>query len=208
MPDGRGRPGWPKEKAYMLYQGVGIYGIEWFRRKTGKSLDAIQAKARRMYGHGGLSRGAFTVREASRRTGYHREQLYRAMQALRQKWKRTSSQGSYLIYEEQLEELVQWLKTDYWSGYHRLYGCLWCDTQDRPHYELGLCQRCYQRFAQRLCRRDLPLARQSLLELVRAHPSILGEAVTAEVETQLDRGRVPAEFLLVKFVRNWSCVRG
>lgn len=194
-------PLWTKTEEYTIFQGVGIYGLDWFQRKTGRTLAAVQAKARRLYGHGGLTRGSYTLREASRRTGYHVGQLRRAMQALRQKWKRTSPRGSFLIYEEQLAEMVEWLKKDYWDIYHRLYGCLWCDTEIRPHYALGLCQRCYIRYTQRLHRGGFPLQCLDLLEIVQHHsdkPGQLATGLLSRAEKQLARGQaLPEQFLIL-----------
>lgn len=189
-------PFWTKHEEYTIFQGVGIYGLDWFRRKTGRSLDAVQAKARRMYGPGGLTRGSYSLREAVEKTGYHASQLRRAMQALRQKWKRTSPRGSFLIYEEQLEELVQWLKKDYWNIRHRLYGCLWCDTETRAHYALGLCQKCYIRYTQRLHRGQLPLQCEDLLEAVRLRFES-GTRLLQEIEKRLGRGQALPEQALI-----------
>lgn len=193
MPKG---PLWTKQEEYTIFQGVGIYGLDWFQRKTGRTLDAVQAKARRLYGHGGLTRGSYSLREAAEKTGYHIGQLRRAMQALRQKWKRTSPKGSFLIYEEQLEELAQWLKTDYWNIQHRLYGCLWCNTERRPHYALGLCQRCYNRYAQRLHRGGFPLQCEDLLEAARRHfePD---HGLVSRTEKQLSKGQALPERALI-----------
>jgi hypothetical protein len=191
---------WSKSDEYILFQGVSIYGIDWFQRKTGRSRHAVVAKARRLFGYGGLTRGAYTLREAARRTGYHIDQLRRAQAALRQKWKRTSPHGSFLIYEEQLEEMVSWLKTDYWNGRHRLYGCLWCDTDRRPHYAVGLCQKCYQRYVQRLHRGGLPLSNAGLLKVVQKNLRSMNAAFLAEAEAQLARGRALAESVLVQLL--------
>lgn len=196
---GRGEP-WSKEDEYVLLQGVSIYGLDWFQRKTGRSLDAVGSKARRLFGPGGLTRGAYSLREAERRTGYDETQLKRAQSALRQKWKRTSPHGSFLIYEEQLEELVAWLKTDYWNIRHRLYGCLWCDTHRKPHHGLGLCVRCYRRYAQRLHRGGLPPECQELLEIVKKHMQKSDAEFLAEAEARLTRGRALAESVLVQLI--------
>lgn len=193
-------PPWTKQDEFILLQGVSTYGLSWFCRKTGRSLAAVRAKANRMFGSASLTRGAYTLREAERWTGYDETQLRRAQAALRQKWKRTSPHGSFLIYEEQLEELVQWLKTDYWNIQHRLYGCLWCDTTSRPHYAMGLCQRCYNRYVQRLRRTGLPAACAALLEVARGNQDLLGDLV-AEIERELQRGRALRERLLAQLIQ-------
>ena len=199
------RPGkvysWTKREERVVFQGAGIYGLDWFQRKTGRTLDAVKAKARRLYGGGGLTRGSFTLREAARQTGYHVDQLWRAMQALRQQWKRTSPRGSFLIYEEQLEELVQWLKTDYWNKRHRLYGCLWCNTESRAHYSLGLCRRCYNQYVQRLHRGGLPQSCQDLLEVVRRSLKTLKAVFLDKAERQLARGRALPQAVLAQLLQ-------
>lgn len=191
---------WAKSDEYTLLQGVGICGLDWFQRRIGRTLDAVVSKARRVYGSSSLTRGAYTLRGAARRTGYHVLQLRRGQSALRQKWKRTSPHGSFLIYEEQLDELVAWLKTDYWSGHHRLYGCLWCDTDCRSHYALGLCRRCYQRYAQRLYRGGFPTSNSDLLQVVRENLKLVNAVFLVDVETQLARGRALTEHVLVQLI--------
>ena len=191
---------WSKSEEYTLLQGVSIYGLDWFQRKTGRSLDAISAKARRLFGAGGLTRGSYSLRGAARRTGYHITQLKRAQAALRQKWKRTSPRGSFLIYEEQLEELVAWLRNDYWDGRHRLYGCLWCDTDRRPHHAVGLCRRCYQTYVQRLRRGGLPQSSSGLLGVVQRISRSKSAGFLVEAETRLVRGRALAESVLAQLI--------
>ena len=193
---------WTKQEEYALLQGVSIYGIEWFQRKTGKSLDAVVSKARRLYGSSSLTRGAYTLRGAVRSTGYDVKQLRRAQSALRQKWKRTSPRGSFLIYEEQLEELVSWLKTDYWSGQHRLYCCLWCDTENRPHYSLGLCRRCYYRYTQRLYRGGFPFSCKKLLGVVRQILKSIDARFLVDAESHLARGRALTESDVVLLIKH------
>lgn len=192
---------WSKQEEYTLLQGVSIYGLAWFSRKTGRSLAAVNAKARRLYEGGGLTRGAYTLRSACRNTGYHSNQLKRAMRALRQKWKRTSPRGSFLIHEEQLDELVAWLITDYWVGYHRLYGCVWCGTADRPHCGRGLCLKCYHRYTQRIRRGGFPRSSSGLLEVARRVLTSGQVTLLAEIEKALGRGRVPSEWALAQLIQ-------
>ncbi len=165
---------WSKAQEYTLLQGAGIYGLNWFKSKTGdssnwpgadkgRSRDSIYAKALRFTGPGGLTRGSYTLKSACDKTGYTKTQFFRAREALAQKWKRTSPKGSYLIYEEQLDDLIQWLQKDYWSKKHRLYACLWCGTEDRIHFKQGLCKLCFDRYSHCLMRFGLPVTCQKLL---------------------------------------------
>jgi len=191
---------WTKHDQYVLLQGISIYGLRWFQRKTGRTLAAIYSKAHRICGQGGMSRGSFGLRQASRETGYHPTQIRRAREALRQKWKRTSPHGRYLIYDEQMDELIAWLKSGYWSDTHRLYGCGWCGTEKRDHRALGLCSRCYQRYAHRLYRAGLPLACRDLLVSIRT-PGRVPPHVAKEAEKRLSRGRAMDENTLAKILR-------
>jgi hypothetical protein len=169
---GRGKR-WTKQEEQALLHGVGVYGVAWFQKNTGDALDwpaapkgrtrrAVYSKAYRMYGIGGLSRGTYTLRRLICETGYGPSHFYRAMRACGQKWKRTSVRGRYLICEDQVDELLAWLRQDYWGKRHRLYRCSWCGVEHRRHHAQGLCRRCYQRYAQRLWRAGLPIGRKEL----------------------------------------------
>ena len=129
---------------------------DWPNAAEHRSLDAIYAKARREFGPGGLTRGAYTLRELMERTTYSRSQLMRAREALGQKWKRLGKGGDHIITEEQSEELTDWLRHDYWDKSQRLYCCLACQTDRRPAYGLGLCNRCYHRYRRTCIRLGLP----------------------------------------------------
>lgn len=105
-----------------------------------------------MTGRGSLGRGSYALRQLMRSTGYDSSQLRRAARALNQKWKRLHPRGPFIITEEQRDELIIWLKHDYWAVGSRLYCCLHCTTDVKPHRALGLCSRCYWRYV-RKCRR-------------------------------------------------------
>jgi hypothetical protein len=51
--------------------------------------------------------------------------------------------GVYLLTDEQVEDILEWLKHDFWSKALRLYACVWCGTQTKPHKGAGLCSSCY-----------------------------------------------------------------
>lgn len=155
---------WTKVEEATLLVGVGSYGLSWFTDKaiTGRSLNAIYAKARRLYGDGGLTRGAFTLNQICRMSGYSVCQFRRAMKALKQKWKKTSAKGSYLIQEEQYDEMLAWLAVDYWSKAHRLYRCTYCYRTDRVHRAYGLCEKCYIYYLSLLRSVQLPVVFKQL----------------------------------------------
>lgn len=168
---------WSKKAERALLHGIGFYGVEWFRRQAGKPYDypnapacrsraAVYAKARALFGAGGLTRGVFTLARLARDTGYHVTQLRRAGSALNQKWKRLGPRGCYLLTDEQVEDILEWLKHDFWSKALRLYVCVWCGGKEHPHKGGGLCSRCYWQH-RRLCEvLDLPSSLEAQLELV------------------------------------------
>jgi len=190
---------WAKKHEVSLLQGAGVYGFAWFEQHTGdsydwqdaprgRSKDAVKSKARRLF-QSGIGRGSYTLRQIIETTGYGKKQIRRAMQALGQKWKRTSSDGSYLIYEEQLEEILNWLRNDYWCKKHGLYNCLWCTTEKRPHMSHGLCQRCFPCYEKRLFRAGLPINPQKLMGVLQSWEKTNLRFDFQEVFKNLNRGR-------------------
>ena len=166
------RKRWTKLAQRELFNGVGISGIAWFKRKCGgRSVGAVYHKLQRDFGLGGLTRGAYTVHELETVTGYSETQLRRGGSALNQKWKRLGPRGAHIITEEQMSEIVTWLGHDYWSKPHRLYGCLWCTTEKRAHQALGLCGRCYHRYRRACIKLKLPatvVEQSSLLKNIKS----------------------------------------
>jgi hypothetical protein len=196
---------WTKREEQALMQGVGAYGIAWFCKNGGNAYDwpnalegrtvnACYSKARRLFGNGGLSRGSYSVKSIMERTGYSKTQIRRAMKALAQKWKRLSPKGSYLIYEDQYDDLINWLVKDYWSPLHHLYNCLWCHKVDLPHEGKGLCLKCYHRYAHQLNRRGMPIDNDLLLEYIKTNLSEINDL--NKIEKQLNRGRALPEHVL------------
>ena len=170
-----GRP-WTKDEDRALLDGAGVFSINWFRKKAGptdtyptspnRSRYAIYRRAERILGKGGLTRGTNTLMQAANETGYTREQILRAQRACNQKWKRLSPRGPFLITYEQLDEMVGWLRQDYWCKTLRLYGCVNCGADRRPSRGKGLCPRCYFK-TRRLCRAHrLPWRLRALTAMV------------------------------------------
>ena len=193
---------WSRHETQAFLDGIGTAGIAWLRRRGGaaygwphapkeRSRAAVYQKARRLYGGGGVTRGAYSVRAACRLSGYDRSHLRRAQLALAQKWRRTTPGGRYLIYEDQLDDVLAWLAHDYWSKRHRLHVCLWCGLGVRPHKAAGLCVRCCDRYFTGLARAGLPRQPGELLIRVRA---ILGDSSDwPRVERSLQAGRALPE---------------
>ena len=189
---------WTKFEERMLLQGVGVNGIKWFQKrinKDGRSVDSIRSKARRLF-EAGLAKGSYSLLRACRDTGYHSSQFFRAREALGQKWKRTSKKGTYLIYEEQFLELIDFLRHDYWSKYHRLYNCLWCGTSNMDHKGQGLCVRCYNKYVRQLNLKKLPVGSKKLKQF------LVERGLTNEkIEQQLDRGRALTIEMTIKLFK-------
>lgn len=138
---------WKKEEELAILQGIGANSCKWLCRKGGnRSISALYHKLDRLGYNGGLTRGSYTLAQLIELTGYSRWQLKRAMNMCGQKWRRTSTKGSFVITEDQVEEICAWLGKDFWSKKHRLYRCLWCNTQDIDHAKIGLCINCYNEY--------------------------------------------------------------
>lgn len=205
---------WSKKALRDLLDGIGSYGIVWFQRKANapgdyegaeRSRQAIYNAALRLCGPGGLTRGTYTVNRLARDTGFSKSHLYRARNALRQKWKRLGPRGAHIITEEQVQDILEWLKHDYWSKSKRLYCCAGCQTEKRPHRCLGLCQPCYFRYRRRLEGLGIPTDRDDLLSRManlevdknEIHGKVL-EAVIGKLES----GRALSE-LEIEWVYTW-----
>lgn len=135
-----------------MISGVGYTSTRALAQAVGRSRAAIGAQLYRMTGRGSLGRGSYALRQLMQATGYDVSQLRRAARALNQKWKRLHPRGPFIITEEQRDELLVWLRHDYWAVGARLYCCLHCTTDVQTHRALGLCGRCYWQYV-RKCRR-------------------------------------------------------
>lgn len=201
---------WSKKDEQLLLRGVGAFSVDWFCDNTGdsytqerlpnidpgRSRAAVYAKAYRMYGRGGLMRGAYTLRRLARESGYSVTQLLRARDALSQKWRRTMPGGSYIIHEEQALEMTAWLANDYWSKKNRLYCCVWCHTREIPHRGKGLCTKCYYKYAAKLRRCGFSLDDTTLKHLIRVNTFLFVKRKVNAALRELERGRaVPKEML-------------
>jgi hypothetical protein len=161
--------GWTRQEEQRLLDGVGSFGWQTLQRRCGaKTRGAIQAKIRRDYGGGGITRGTYSLLEAIQETGYSRTQLRRAAEALGQRWGRTAKgkNHTFLITGEQLEELVAWLSHDFWSKKLKLYGCHSCGTQTDPHYSFGCCLGCFKTLRRYALRLGLPFTAKALLDIL------------------------------------------
>jgi len=194
---------WSKRDEQRLLRGVGAFSVDWFTENvgdsyteedwpnadTGRSRAAVYAKARRMYGRGGIMRGAYSLRHLMRMSGYSLSQLERARRALGQKWRRTATDGNFIINEEQALDMLSWLIKDYWAKKHRLYSCVWCHTREVPHRGKGLCTKCYQNYVGRLRRRGFTMDTEVLEKMLLANQTMFSERVVDKAVSELHRGR-------------------
>lgn len=166
---------WTKKAEKSLFDSIGNYGLSWHQKHAGppgenpkerRSSAAIYNKAYRMFGPGGLTRGSYSLKQIMDKTGYTRTHLFRAQHALNQKWKRMGPKGAYLITDDQLDLIVEWLKHDYWAKAGRRYCCAMCSTENRPHKALGLCDRCFSAYRRQCAKFDLPASGKKQLALM------------------------------------------
>lgn len=201
---------WKESSVRALFNGIGAYGFAWFQRKAGqphpwpqeRSIDAIVSKIRREYGGGGITRGVYTVNQIVLSTGYEPSHLRRAQSALNQKWKRTSLRGNHLITDEQMHDILEWLKHDYWCVRKRLYGCVWCATSTRPPKGIGLCSRCFYRHRRLCAGYGIPWTVSGQLTLLEESQSLDSDknsphgTFVEEAKRRLDRGIALEEYQL------------
>ena len=192
---------WTREESLAVFSGVGSYGWSGLMSRTiGRSAEAVRLRIRRM-SCGGVTRGTYTLNQLVITTGYNRSQLRRAQSALNQKWARMGKRGAHIITDDQAQDIIEWLKHDFWNIKRRLYGCIWCSTSDRPHRSSGLCTRCAHRYRRRCLELGLPTSLKEQKQLVAdiildcanraAHGKILEEA-----RKQLNEGLALTERLL------------
>lgn len=143
---------WTNQQTNYLLVGTAACGMVWVqdhtkpnKRKKVRSVNALRCKAYKM-GLMGLNAGLGSLHDIEESTGYSKTQLLRARKALRQKWKRSSAAGNYLITVFQIEELLDWLKDDYWCTSKKLYNCVYCGSNKEKHVSFGLCKACLKTY--------------------------------------------------------------
>jgi hypothetical protein len=184
-----GNKSWTKEEELKLLEGAGTHSLAWLAKSTGRSRSAVQSKLYSWGFRGGLSRGSYSLYQASKETGYNRAQLKRAAHALGQQWRRLSRTGKFMITDDQLWEMLDWLKTDYWCKKHHLYACIWCGAKKRAHRAYGLCDGCFWKYAKSLGRLDLPVSCMCLIKELVNRLNLKKEArIYAAIRKNLDRG--------------------
>lgn len=192
---------WSKLDEIKLLQGAGVCSFEWLCKHVKKSEQAVKNKARRMW-NGGVTRGYFSVYQLTNLTGYNSKQLNRARRALKQKWNRTGVKGTHMISEEQIVDLLTWLKNDYWSKKLHLHACVWCGSNQRRHRGLGLCSRCYNRVAKRFNRCGLRIGIKALKSLVAVHFADMDSGVLDRINRSLKKGIIFDELTINRLCTN------
>lgn len=196
---------WSKDDDRALFMGLGAYGTEWFKPRVGRSYDykgaptqrttkALYGRVRRLCDGGGLGRGAISLRQLRMTSGYSDCQILRAREALNQKWKRINPGGAYIITEEQAEDVLSWLKNDYWAPILRIYACVDCGTRKHKHRSLGHCEECYWVLRKALYAAKFPTRREPLLaRLTEIGVGLAGEAadLCQRMIQHLREGRAP-----------------
>lgn len=181
---------WTNKQLKALLDNIGVAGWSVLQRKTGgRSKAAIYSAIQKHFGGGGITRGTYQLEEAMAETGYSRTQLQRAARALNQRWLRTKKRGAWLITGEQLEDMVDWLRVDYWSKPLELYCCLQCGTTARPHHRAGLCLRCFWRFRRAAAKAGVPGTVPKLQEWVQSMG--ISTFRTQRIVVNLEAGRAP-----------------
>lgn len=170
----RQRYRWTREADQILHDAIGSFGWTFLQRKLPKgpdgkppTLHSIDWRIRYL-GYGGIRRGTYTLHELERKTGYSRTQLMRAANALKQRWKRTKAKGVYLILEEQVEDMIAWLKNDYWCVRLRLYACTECGENTNPPMWLGQCTKCYPKNRYYAKIHGIPTSAKQLIPFIEA----------------------------------------
>lgn len=166
---------WTRDEDRALLEGTGSFGLSWFAKRVGtsyefpgapkRSPEALYARARTLWGKGGLTRGSYSESHLARESGYSRSQLRRARKALRHSYRRLSPKGQFLISDDQRVDIYDWLSRDFWSKSLHRYNCAWCHSATRPHKGAGLCIICYYRLRRLTARLGVPSSIPALLVL-------------------------------------------
>ena len=95
-----------------------------------------------------------------------------------------------MIAEDQVDEIIAWLRVDHWSKAKRLAVCLWCSTPRATMCALGLCRRdylCYRRVCRDL---GLPTDPKAQIGLIMAAGGPVEMVERVERGVALSRGHL------------------
>lgn len=154
LPSGKGK--WTKREIDILTWYMAHKEPQEVAEMVGRSERAVISKASAL----GITRtrGTWSLAAIVRKTGYTKEQILRAREALRQRWDRAGT--VYRINEEQLADLIAYLamparfvtksgaESDKWAQNLRLDACAYCGSagsaKDEQHVAFGLCRKCHR----------------------------------------------------------------
>lgn len=152
----RGRA-WTERDDKELWWLWGSFAPDVVARRTGRTLAACKQRAR-VLGIGSSGRGATTLAELARNTGYDESRLKGAIEylGLRTRKNDSSSRSArgkhHAISSDQVEEILEMLSRipdgvrlvdSRWGRGNRPQSCRGCQQTERPHKAKGLCGRCY-----------------------------------------------------------------
>jgi len=151
---------WTKKEETWLISYWVYKSPEKIAEKLGRSVGAVKKKMYKLTGSANTGRGLESIHSLSERTGYFEYQIRRAIKHLRVKPVKVGGPVGYQLKDYQVEQILQWLtETDLdeerlrkirlkdqglWSK--KFTECRDCGTTERPHYGLGLCRPCWNRF--------------------------------------------------------------
>jgi len=109
------RAPWSSQEVFQLLALSAKHNTDEVAKRIGRSRHAVRTKMRILGIK--LFAGHYSLTSAAEHTGYDSTQLLRARDSLGQTWKRRrhSWTSRYLITDEQLEALCEYLKTERWG---------------------------------------------------------------------------------------------
>ena len=193
---------WTKREILDLYSQIGSAGDAKLGRVfKHRSLTAIRAKAWRVFGTTSRTRGTYSLDEVKRETGYSRTQLLRAQKALRQRWQRTRRGGVFMITLDQVQEMSDWLKGDYWCVKYGIYSCAWCGMSDRPHSFRGLCVSCGTKYRRLCLAAGLPSSHSELYQYLVSSRRLSRRVSLVSLKVRLESGLALTRRQLSELIR-------
>jgi hypothetical protein len=153
------RTRWERHEIRTLEWYIGTKPLYKIAELLDRTLAAVKNKAKRLGAR--ATKGNHTLNGLVRETGFDYRQLYKARDALKQRWKRANkSQGAYTITDDQLADLLAYLfqpaqfvsrdgqQQDVWAIRAGLYSCIRCGasgtSSEEIHWAHGICTACYR----------------------------------------------------------------
>lgn len=124
----------------------------------GRTPEGCASKMLRETGSKATARGRHTLSSVAEASGYHRDTIRAAVREMKLRRIVKSDGGQWLLTDEQVERIMAELcdrgAGDYTSRYGRRShtwsrrhdSCMGCEMTDRPHWSLGRCRSCYEKW--------------------------------------------------------------